>query len=615
MAVRQTTLDLKRVSDFVRAWHGGLSQQAVVIPAGHEDIDLAPEFKLDLILPALGRVGPLTCQIIQRMPDGSVAARIAELPSKAARGMEKVLELVAEVKEHLLATGELVEPGAVAPVMAAVEEAPAPLVDELPELPDLPELPELDEIPAGEGSAEPELPPELPEGLLDDEPAAEEPAAEEPAAEEPAAEEPAAPEHDDPAGVVRGARGVPLPELGGLSPTLQGVMGDTSVREALYSLSLSRAQGAFVVTSLTEHRRVMFLRDGGPVGFTADPPIEEERLGALLRASAQLPAAQLDAAEALMSRYGLRLGEALVRAGVVTHEQRVGLLQRQAELQLKRLLGTRDAEWTFTPLERLPEPFLLAPIHAPTFLYRAVLQHAVTRPAQLILGGVKQRAKLFAIVNPRRYALIPEVAWSRPEQELLVTLRRKPERLENLVRGATAGDMRLAATILAMVETDFLILNKLPGLTQGDPEAQARRVHEKATKVGQQSAFDVMELHWICTQEAIEARFKSLLEEFDPGALPDEPTIRGENELVVNAVKAAYATLRESAARQALRAQLLDAELIQGARALLLARGKEAIAANDKLMAVEHLGRLVDLAPEDPEALDALKAATALKLK
>ena len=48
---------------------------------------------------------------------------------------------------------------------------------------------------------------------------------------------------------------------------------------------------------------------------------------------------------------------------------------------------------------------------------------------------------------------------------------------------------------------------------------------------------------------------------------------------------------------------------------MLLARGKEAIAANDKLMAVEHLGRLVDLAPEDPEALDALKAATALKLK
>ena len=266
-------------------------------------------------------------------------------------------------------------------------------------------------------------------------------------------------------------------------------------------------------------------------------------------------------------------------------------------------------------MERLPEPFLLAPIHTPTFLYRAVLQHAATRPAQIILGGVKQRAKLFAIVNPRRYALIPEVAWSRPEQELLVTLRRKPERLENLVRGSTAGDMRLAATILAMVETDILILNKLPGLTQGDPEAQARRVHEKAAKVGQQSAFDVMELHWICTQEAIEARFKSLLEEFDPGALPDEPTIRAENEVVLNAVKAAYAAIKDAAARQALRAQLFDAELIQGAGALLLSRGKEALAANDKLMAVEHLARLVDLAPEDPAALDALKAATALKLK
>ena len=604
MAVRQTTLDLKRVSDFVRAWHGGLSQQAVVIPAGHEDSDLAPEFKLDLILPALGRVGPLTCQIIQRMPDGSVAARIAELPSKAARGMEKVLELVAEVKEHLLATGELVEPGAAVASAAAVlpEEPPEALAEEASELP---ELPELDQIPAGEGTAAPEVeaehaPPELPEALLDD---------------EQATDEPAPPEHDDPAAVVRGPRGVPMPDLGGLSPTLQGVMGDTSVREALYSLSLSRAQGAFVVHSLVGQTRVMYLRDGGPVGFTADPPVDEERLGALLRASAQLPAAQLDEAEGLMSRHGLRLGEALVRVGAITHEQRVGLIQRQAELQLKRLLGTRDAEWTFTPLDRLPEAFLLTPIHTPTFLYRAVLQHAVTRPAQLILGGVKQRAKLFAIVNPRRYALIPEVAWSRPEQELLVTLRRKPERLENLVRGATAGDMRLAATILAMVETDLLILNKLPGLTQGDPEAQAKRVHEKATKVGQQSAFDVMELHWICTQEAIEARFKSLLEEFDPAALPDEPTIRAENELVVNAVKTAYAAIRDSAARQALRAQLLDAELIEGARALLQSRGKEALEAQDKLMAVEHLTRLVDLGPDDPDALAALKAAMALKLK
>ncbi|MEY3213243.1 MAG: hypothetical protein RIT28_3724 [Pseudomonadota bacterium] len=609
MAVRQTTLDLKRVSDFVRAWHGGLSQQAVVIPAGHEDGELAPEFKLDLVLPALGRVGPLTCQIIQRMPDGSVAARIAELPSKAARGMEKVLELIAEVKEHLVATGELVEPGAAPPVARAeAPEAPvedAPELSELPDLSELPELPELDEIPAGEGSAAQDVapeqaPPELPEALLD---------------EEPGADEPAPPEHDDPAGVVRGPRGVPMPDLNGLSPTLQGVMGDTSVREALYSLSLSRAQGAFVVTALSGQTRVMYLRDGGPVGFTADPHIDDERLGALLRGSAQLPAAQLDAAEGLMSRHGLRLGEALVRAGVITHEQRVGLLQRQAELQLKRLLGTRDAEWTFTPLDRLPEPFLSPPIHSPTFLYRAVLQHAMTRPAQVILGGVKQRAKLFAIVNPNRYALIPEIAWSRPEQELLVTLRRKPERLENLVRGATAGDMRLAATILAMVETDLLILNKLPGLTQGDPEAQARRVREKAAKVGQQSAFDVMELHWICTQEAIEARFKSLLEEFDPGALPDEPTIRAENEVIVNAVKAAYAAIKAPAGRQELRAQLLDAELIQGARALLMSRGAEALAANDKLMAVEHLARLVDLAPEDPEAVAALKAALALKLK
>ena len=94
MAVRQTTLDLKRVSDFVRAWHGGLSQQAVVIPAGHEEGELAPEFKLDLILPALGRVGPLTCQIIQRMPDGSVAARIAESgPELSCRPSQTSLRL------------------------------------------------------------------------------------------------------------------------------------------------------------------------------------------------------------------------------------------------------------------------------------------------------------------------------------------------------------------------------------------------------------------------------------------------------------------------------------------------------------------------------------------
>jgi hypothetical protein len=36
-------------------------------------------------------------------------------------------------------------------------------------------------------------------------------------------------------------------------------MGDTSVREALYNLSLSRSQGVFVVSALSGQTRVMYL--------------------------------------------------------------------------------------------------------------------------------------------------------------------------------------------------------------------------------------------------------------------------------------------------------------------------------------------------------------------
>ena len=71
MPVRHATRRWKDLGAFLKDWNGTMQAGAVFLPADAVDGELMGEFKLDLDLPIVGRVGPVRAQVVQRLPDGS----------------------------------------------------------------------------------------------------------------------------------------------------------------------------------------------------------------------------------------------------------------------------------------------------------------------------------------------------------------------------------------------------------------------------------------------------------------------------------------------------------------------------------------------------------------
>ncbi len=112
MGKRSATLRLEGLAEFLAAWKDQLSQGTVFLPEACLKGELAGEFRLDLILPLLGRVGPIEAQVIQRSPDGT-AAQLSGLPAEVEDAIQSLLDFLEEFKAVLVQTGELLEPGTV----------------------------------------------------------------------------------------------------------------------------------------------------------------------------------------------------------------------------------------------------------------------------------------------------------------------------------------------------------------------------------------------------------------------------------------------------------------------------------------------------------------------
>lgn len=626
MAVRQATLDLRALREFLQVWQGSIAQATVVIPAGTVAGELAPEFKLDLLLPLIGRVGPVVCQIIQRMPDGGIAARIPELPSKVEKSGQQVLDFIAEVAAHLQSSGAV--PGSGAP--AAGEGSlggdggagPEPGVP-VPEAPGSPQIE--GQAPGGAAaeaaSAEPGPAPHGGAGTAEaasDSPP--EPAAA--VAVQPAAEPTPPPptvqellalaEPAEPRGPVE--RGLKVPNLEGITPTISGLLGDRSLRGALLALGAQAATGVLLITTLEEVTRWGFWQQGGPVGWRAEPAQESEQLGALLRQAGHPPAEVLGQADRLMASRGWRLGEALLALGAITEEQREALLQRQSEHILKRVLALREGTWAFYTLDSLPDRFDCAPVSVPTFVYRAVQSHALGLPPASVFGAIKARGRMFASVRAEAQELITSVAWTRPEADLLAAMRRKPERLESLITGQGPGELRLAATLLAMGELGVMEFTKLPGQRLSSQADLEQRVAQRAPRAASDNHFDRMELHWICTQEEVDERFRRLLQEFDVSAFPEAPDpLKADIEALLNGIKEAYNVLKTGDDRRAYRAQTIEPELVQGALAELRRRAQGCMDRGDRGAAQGLWARALELSPHDVELQQGLAACASKK--
>ena len=61
---------------------------------GTIDKDVANEFKLDLLVPLIGRQGPIPAQVVHRGPDGSIGVHLPDIPGPVQKAIDGLLASV-----------------------------------------------------------------------------------------------------------------------------------------------------------------------------------------------------------------------------------------------------------------------------------------------------------------------------------------------------------------------------------------------------------------------------------------------------------------------------------------------------------------------------------------
>lgn len=561
MPVRQATRRYADLGTFLSEYPTTLAVGALVLPPDALDGEPAPEMKIDLVLPLVGRVGPLVAQVVASLPGGSVALRVVDSPPAVEAATKQLLGLADEVRAWLVATGQLVPPGA--PVADAAEVAALKArVEELERRPAA--APVVRAAPRGDAAVVDAGPKE---------------------------------------------RGFALPDLTGVPPTLSGDLADRSLRDALVALAVEKQTGLVTLHRPDGRVRYGYWSKGGPVGWRTDPIEEDEVLGVLLYKGGTLTKEQLAQSLEIMDRSGCRQGEALIEMGLCTFPQLVLLLQKQTDFVFQRVLREREGTWTYHVLDDLPERFLTPPLRVVSMLYRTLLAHAREMPAQDLAAALRPWLDHYVHLAPGVDRTFEEMKLSTDEQQFVQIIQRTPYRLREIFSVSSLSRTQTAAAFWSMQDLNLLELrSESSGVRERERferDLAARRAASKA-----KTLFERLDLHWICTTDEVEAAYKRLKDEWSPKALERVgQSYKPAFDEINAAFDDAYAVLRIESKRREYRISVIERTKIEQSAEMLARQGEMAVMKASARDALNCYSKAVELVPNSAEYRDALTSA------
>jgi hypothetical protein len=570
MPVRTVTRRWSDIGAFLSEYPSTLKVGALVLPSdalgGDEP---APEVKVDLHLPLVGRVGPLECQVLGPVP-GGWATRVASIPPRAEQAIAEVFGAVQAVRAHLLATGDVV------PRVAAPAAPLAPMVafDK-----------EVEALRARVAELEHAL----------------------------AARATVAAPGVEAASARTGGRGYPVPPLQNIPPTLAGDLGDRSLRDAFMALAIERMTG--ILTIHTAGRtRWGFWSKGGPVGWRTELVVEEEVLGVLLYRAGSVTKEQLAQSLEVMEARGIRQGDALIEMGVLTFAQLVVLLQKQAEFVFQRILLDRDGEWSFHALDDLTERFIAPPVRVASLMYKALLQHAKDMPAEELAGALQASLDRYLYIAPGVEQTFDDMKLNTDEQALTKIISSKPWRLREIFSVSSLSRMQTASVLWVLAELNLVDFREEGGQARASEDLR-RDMEARYKQVTSGTMFDRLGLHWICTAAEVEAAWKRLDSEFRPEVA--QKRWGQENaayaQEVYAAARAAYDALRNDAARRDYRVKLFDRTRLGQTADMLGKKGEMALMKGSQREALECFSKALELSPTDADLRTGYERARAIR--
>lgn len=575
MAVRSASRTYPTIRSFLEDWAGTLRLGALTLPPGSIEGEPSTEMKIDLVLPLVGRVGPTEGQLIQQLPDGTVALRVGEWPENVRAGMQTVFDAAEDIKQFYLKTGQVQLPSANATSDAEV----AVLRRRITELESRPAtVVRVAAAPSAQGGGG-----QATRGTVDED------------------------------GNVVVERGLPLPDLTGIEPTLSGVLGDRSLRDALMELAIERVTGLLTIEYPDGKTRWGYFQKGGPVAWRSEPIVEDEVLGILMFRASQLTREQLEQSLNLMEQNGCRQGEALVEMGVIAFAQLVMLLQKQCEFVFQRVVRDHEGAWTFHVLNELPERFVSPALRVPSLLFRALRNYVKDMPAEELAGTLRPWLDKYVYWVDGSQRVLDEMKTNAEETGFFKIIATTSYRLRelfafsNMARSATAGMVWSLADLHLL---DFR-----------DEEAVARNVDrltrvlaDRRMAVVKGTLFEALDLHWICTAVEVETAWRRLSGEYGPEshAKWGAANVKAVEGFYQNLL-AAYERLRVDSRRREYRAEIMEKMQIEQSAEMLFKKGDMAIMKESPREALDCFSKACELVPNSAEYQSGLQRARAMR--
>lgn len=563
MAVRSATRRYPDLLTFLREYPTTLKQGFLVLPPDALDGEPAPELRLDLMLPLLGRVGPIQAQVIQRLPDGGAALKLPQLTPDVSSAIDKLLMVAEQARQWLLETNQVLD----------AEKVSSKTIDELRAQVQLLEA-ELHHLRAGPA----------PSGAVISAPTAQK------------------------------QRGFPLIDVRGMKPALSGTLTDRSLRDAFMALAVERQTGLLLIRYESGRTRFGYWYKGGPVGWRTEPMDEQEVLGTLLFRANQVTKEQIAQSLEIMEHTGCRQGEALIEMGVLSYPQLVLLLQKQTEFILQRVMKDREGSWFFYLLDQLPERFITPPVRVSAFLFRALRVHAREMPLEELSGSLKPHLDFYVFLAPDVEKTIEDMKLSTEEQQFVKILTSTSYRLRELFRVSNLSRSYTAALMWAFSDLKLVEYRAEQAQSRINDKLE-KLVSDRKRQIEKGTMFDRLDLHWICTKTDVEAAWNRVSQELSPQTLAAyDVRYRAELEKMLPAMQAAYELLIDDAKRREYRRQIVEKVTIDHSADILLRKGEMAIVKGNAREAVECFTKATDLWPNSTQARDGLVRAKAISL-
>ena len=547
MAVRSASYQFEDLTTFLKVYEESISKSSMFLPAGAVTGEVANEFKLDLIVPVIGRQGPFPAQVVHRGPDGSIGLHLPEIPTKAQAAFDTLFGFIDEVRTMLVDSGEFIgrdEYNKIAGQLAVAERA----------------------VQAGAAS-EPKAAPR------------------------------------------RASRGIPIPDTSGEQPTLSGTMVDRSLRDAMVGMAMEKSTGLLTVKYPDGSTRYGYWLRGGPVGWRTEPMNEDEVLGVLLYKAEQITKEQIKESLALMKADGSRQGEALVKMGVLDFVQLVRVLSKQAEYVLQRVMQDRQGEWAFHVLAELPEQFLSPALNVPSMLFRALYTHARDLSGKQLEETLAPNMDRYVTIPEEGSHVLENLQLSRKEKGLVDVVQSNSWRLREVFSVSPLGRGQTSAFIWSVMELSLLKMADQEDQSRTLARVEERIDRKKRSLRG--THFDVLELHWVCMGSEVTPAFERLKQEVARDRFTDlTPAQEADIQAINTGLEAAHAMLNSDASRRRYRAEVVEKDTIAGSAEMLGKQGEMAIMRRDRSAACGAFSMAAELVPGEPSYRDGLRRAT-----